>query len=152
MHPLGFILFWTKQHNLLAYNFMGDLFFKTPLKMGSPEEKVTQFRLFSSDKSLLLFSSDRGAIYSVDIFDVYRYCKTSTGAFPMRSSSDLLAEVAFKTRPAKPSIVDFTIDWDSKPYWKVLALYEGGELCYFLNQGENTQRVRQQMAISQLVL
>jgi hypothetical protein len=37
VHPLGFIFFWTKHQNLLAYSFMGDLFFKTQLRMGLPD-------------------------------------------------------------------------------------------------------------------
>lgn len=47
--------------------------------------------------------------------------------------------------------MDFSVDWDSKPFWKVLVLYENGDLGFFVNQSETNLRVRQQMNMSQLV-
>lgn len=85
----------------------------------------------------------------MDIFDIYRFCKASPKSSFLMQGPGLLGAVTTKYRPR--NIMDFSVDWDSKPFWKVLVLYENGDLGFFVNQSETNLRVRQQMNMSQLV-
>jgi hypothetical protein len=84
---LGFIFFWTNSNRLKAYSFIGDVLFGIYFKLPSLHEEITQFRIFTVDKSIILLSSTKGFIYSIDIFDIYRFSKTNPReAFPIEGA------------------------------------------------------------------
>jgi hypothetical protein len=45
----------------------------------------------------------------------------------------------------KDKIVDFCLDWDDRPFWRVLVLYEDGRLCEVINCNGNTIKLQQQI-------
>jgi hypothetical protein len=150
---LGFIFFWTNSNRLKAYSFIGDRFFGVQFKLPSIQEEITQFRIFSIDKSIILLSSTKGFIYSVDIFDIYRFSKTNSHqAYPIEgvgvlsalfNSSDPSKKLARKVSMTAimELIMDFDIDWTHKPFWKLVVLYEKGKLCYYMSKKEKEQRI-----------
>jgi hypothetical protein len=152
VHPLGLLLFWTNQQRLKVYSFAGDRFFAVQFKLPVPDEDITQIRLYSPDKSNILVSTSKGFIYSLDIFDIYRFVRDNPRLlYPIEGLGIIGSMLANNNQPSssfrKPNrkasaaaisepIVDFDVDWSHKPYWKLVVLYEKGKLCYYLNSKE----------------
>lgn len=122
--------------------------------MQSSNEHVTQIRIFSPDKSLLFISSSKGTIYTVDIFDIFREFKKNTRLVYQLQGPGLLTEKIDpkdKHKGRKEKIVDFCVDWDNKPFWRLVVLYESGKLSYFLNSKENSLKISQQLLMARFV-
>lgn len=157
IHPLGMILLWTNQQRLKAYSFVGDRFFGVQFKLPMLEEEITQIRLFSIDKCNFLLSTNKGFIYSLDFFDVYRFSRDNPRIPYEIEGLGILASMMNLPPDAKKlqrrgssyvineSILDFEVDWTHKPFWKLVVLYEKGKVCYYMNHKEKEERIHEQI-------
>ena len=75
----------------------------------------------------MIFSSSQGSIYEADIFDIYRHSKSYPNSAYYLNGPSILSRVVYDNRSDKPKsktpIIDFIVEWEDRPFWKILALY-----------------------------